>query len=112
MAYFNSHLGLAFADDGSVELDTRPEHEVAPGTIHFAVLVTLAEVAAARATDASVVPASIHLNLMSRAKPGHLVGRGAVLKRGRTLTVAEGEVFQGERLVAKATVTFAVIGEG
>jgi len=46
---------------------------------------------------------------MSRAEPGRLVGRGRLLKRGRRLAVAEGEVIQGERLVAKAVVTFALV---
>lgn len=110
MAGFNQELGLAPGDDGaSVVLDTRPEHEVIPGTIHFAVLATLAEVSAAQSVGASVVPASVTLNLLSRAEPGRLVGRGRLLKRGRRLAVAEGEVTQGDRLVAKAVVTFALI---
>ena len=110
---FNESLGLRLASDDHgdlVALTTRPEHEVAPGTIHFAVLATLAEVAAARAVGASVVPASLQLNLMRRAEPGELEGRGRVLKRGRTLATVEGEVTQAGKLVAKATVTFAVLG--
>jgi len=107
---FNTHLGLQPGDDPqSVILDTRPEHQIAPGVIHFAVLATLAEVSAARATGAPVVPASLTLNLLARAKPGRLEGRGTVIKKGRRLTVAEGEVRQGDRLVAKATVTFVMI---
>ena len=97
-------------EDGEVHLDTRDEHLVAPETIHFAVLTTLAEVSAAQAVGAPVVPAALTVNLLSRARPGHLVGRGRVLRRGRTLAVAEGEVHQGEQLVAKATVTFALLG--
>jgi acyl-coenzyme A thioesterase PaaI-like protein len=38
-----------------------------------------------------------------------LTARGTVVKSGRTLAVAEGEVFQGEKIVAKAVVTFAVM---
>lgn len=109
MSGFNETLGLRPGGDGSIHLETRPEHEVAPGTIHFAVLATLAEVAAASAAGAPVVPASVHLSLMRRAEPGLLVGTGRVLKRGRTLIVAEGEVSRDGRLVAKATVTFAVV---
>lgn len=108
---FNGELGLMAGEDGhSVVLDTRPEHEVVPGTIHFAVLATLAEVAAARSVGAGVVPASVTLNLLSRAEPGRLVGRGRLLRRGRRLAVAEGEVSRGDRLVAKAVVTFALTG--
>jgi uncharacterized protein (TIGR00369 family) len=110
MTDFNSNLGLRLGDDGqSVELDTRPEHQVAPGTVHFAVLATLAEVSAAQAVGAPVVPATVHLNLMSRAQPGRLRGVGTVLKRGRRLTVAEGLVQQEDKTVAKATVTFAMV---
>lgn len=110
MDSFNSWLGLAPGDDGaSVLLETRPEHQVAPGTIHFAVLTTLAEVSAAGSVGAAVVPAAVQVNLMSRARPGRLVGRGKLLRRGRKLAVAEGEVHQDDRLVAKATVTFALL---
>ena len=95
---------------GEIVLDTRPEHQVAPGLVHFAVLTTLAEVSAASALAAPVVPTTLTVHLMRRASPGELRARGTVIKRGRTLAVAEGEVFQEEKLVAKATVTFAVMG--
>lgn len=106
---FNQALGLVAGDDGAIVLDTRPEHEVAPETVHFAVLTTLGEVAAAQAVGAPVVPATVNVSLLTRARPGRLVGRGRLLRRGRTLAVAEGEVFQDERLVAKVAVTFALI---
>jgi acyl-coenzyme A thioesterase PaaI-like protein len=109
---FNAQLGLVAGEGGEVSLDTRPEHEVAPGVIHFAVLATLGEVAAAHAVGAPVVPAQVSLSLLSKAGPGRLVGRGRVLRRGRTLAFAEGEVLQDERLVAKVSVTFAVLGPG
>ncbi len=105
---FNSHLGLRLSDDGAaIVLDPRPEHEVTPGTIHFAVLTTLAEVAAAHAAAASVVPTTVTVQLLRRAKPDRLEARGKVVKSGRTLIFAEGEVFQAGELVAKAAVTFA-----
>lgn len=107
---FNRELGLEAGPDGSVVLDTRPEHEVMPGTVHFAVLATLAEVAAAGAVGLSVVPAQVSLNLLSRARPGRLEARGTVVRSGKRLVVAEGEVRQEGKLVAKATVTFAVLG--
>ena len=108
MQNFNQELGLSVEEDAIV-LDTRPEHQVAPELIHFAVLATLAEVAAAHAIAAPVVPANLSLSLLSRAEPGRLRATGTVVKRGRRLSVAEGEVRQGDRLVAKATVTFAMI---
>lgn len=111
MAYFNQRLGLRWDDDaGVVTLEAGDEHLVAPGTVHFAVLTTLAEVAAAGAVGAPVVPASVHVNLLSRAGAGLLTARGSLVKRGRTLAVAQGTVHQGDRLVAQAIVTFAVQG--
>ncbi len=110
MAGFNAELGLQRAADGeTVVLDTRPEHEVIPGTVHFAVLTTLAEVAAAESVGASVVPAQVSVNLLARARPGRLESRGTLIRRGGRLAVAEGTVTQDGRPVAKATVTFAVL---
>ncbi|MEM1177353.1 MAG: PaaI family thioesterase [Acidobacteriota bacterium] len=107
---FNRKLGLEPGDDPqTVKLVTRPDHEVMPGTIHFAVLATTAEVAAASAAESAVVPASVHLSLLRRAVPGTLIGRGKLIRRGRTVTVCEGEVEQDGKLVAKATVHFAVM---
>ena len=61
MTGFNDRLGLLRGEDGSsVVLEAGPEHQVAAGTIHFAVLATLAEVAAAQSVGAAVVPASVH----------------------------------------------------
>jgi acyl-CoA thioesterase len=111
MGGFNETLGIRPGDDAtSVILDTQPEHEVGPGYIHFAVLSTVAEVAASRVTGAQVVPASVSLSLLLPAKAGRLVGRGKLLRRGKRLIVAEGDVYQADALVAKALVTFAVIG--
>jgi acyl-CoA thioesterase len=109
---FNEDLGLRVAAGaGTVELDPSPEHEVASGIIHFAVLATLAEVAAARAAAAPVVPAQLSLQLLRRAVPGaRLEGSGRVLRAGKTLIFAEGEVRQAGELVALATVTFARVG--
>lgn len=107
---FNQTLGLRPGDEpGTVLLDPRPEHQVAPDVIHFAVLTTLAEVSAANVVGASVVPASITVHLLSRATLAPLVGRGRLLRKGKRMAVAEGEVTQDGRLVAKATVQFAVL---
>ena len=107
---FNDALGLRSGNEpGTVLLDPRPEHQVAPDVIHFAILTTLAEVSAASAVGVPVVPATITVHLLSRATLAPLVGRGRLLRKGKRLAVAEGEVTQEGRLVAKATVQFAIL---
>ena len=111
MTNFNTALGLRPGDEpGTVLLDPRPEHQVAPDVIHFAVLTTLAEVSAASVVEAPVVPSAVTVHLLSRARLAPLVGRGRLLRKGKRLAVAEGEVTQDGQLVAKATVQFAVMG--
>ncbi len=110
MQSFNDHLGIRPGDDErTVIIDTRDEHLIAPETIHFAVLATLGEVAAAKATGGTVVPASINLQLLRRARPGRLIGRGRLLRKGRRVAFAEGEVWQNDQLVAKVTVQLSVL---
>ena len=108
---FNASLGIVPGEEpGTIVLDTRDEHQIMPGVIHFAVLATLAEVSAAQATQAAVVPASVTINLLSRAAPGRLTAKGTLIRKGRRLAVAEGEVFQGDKRVAKGVITFAITG--
>jgi acyl-coenzyme A thioesterase PaaI-like protein len=107
---FNTALGLRPGDEpGTVVLDPRPEHQVAPDVVHFAVLTTVAELSAARAVGASAVPATITVHLLSRARLAPLVGKGRVLRKGKRLAVAEGEVTQNGEVVAKAIVQFALL---
>jgi len=108
---FNTALGLRPGEEpGTLVLDPRPEHQVGPDVVHFAVLTALAEIAAARAVGASVVPATVTVHLLSRAQLAPLVGKGRVLRQGKRLAVAEGEVTQNGELVAKAIVQFALVG--
>jgi acyl-CoA thioesterase len=108
---FNERLGMRIGADGaSIELEPQAAHEAVPGAVHFAVLATLAEVAAAQAAAAPVVPTHVSVQLLRRASSAErLNARGRVLKAGRALIFAEGEVTQAGELVAKATVTFARI---
>jgi len=108
---FNATLGLRPGDEpGSHILEPRPEHEIASDVVHFAILTTLGEIAAASAVGASVVPATVTVHLLARARRAALVGKGRVLRKGKRLAVAEGEVTQGGELVAKVIVQFALPG--
>ena len=107
---FNSWLGLTKNSDGDLELEARaPEHQIGTGWVHFAVLTAMGEIAAAQAVGGSVVPASVNAHFLRPAPIGKLVARGKVLSRGRKLRTAEGEIYAGEKLVAKVTVQFAVM---
>lgn len=107
---FNDRLRLEAGSDGrSIELTAGDEHLVAPDTVHFAVLATLGEVSAAQAVGQPVVPVAVSVQLMSRARAGRLVAAGRVLKSGRRMAFAEGEVSQAGKPVAKVSVTFALV---
>ena len=108
---FNSALGLTLGDDGeTVELEAEaPQHQIGNGMVHLAVLTTLGEVAAAHAAGGAVVPSALTANFLRPAPIGPLSAKGRVLSRGKRLCTAEGEVSAGGKLVAKVTVTFAVV---
>lgn len=106
---FNDRLGIRPGPDDSIQLEAGGEHLVAPDTVHFAVLATLCEVAAARAVGRSVVPVAVSVQLMRRARAGLLTARGSLNKAGRSMAFADGEVVQDGKAVARASVTFAVI---
>jgi len=106
---FNAALGVRPGDEpGSLVLDPGPEHEIAPDVVHFTVLTALGEISAARAVEASVLPTTVTVHLLSRARRAPLVGKGRVLRKGKRLAVAEGEVTQEGELVAKVIVQFAL----
>jgi uncharacterized protein (TIGR00369 family) len=109
---FNSALGLRLGEDGeTVELVARaPDHQIGDGIVHLAVLTTMGEVAAAHAVGGAVVPSTLTAHFLRAAPIGKLTSKGRVLKRGKRLCTAEGEVFAQGQLVAKVTVTFAVVG--
>ncbi len=107
---FNDRLGMQPRPGGGVLLDAGPEHEVAPGTIHFAVLTTLGEVAAASAVAAPVVPVDVQVQLMRRAQLGRIEAIPTVTKNGRTMAFARSSIVQNDKQVAEVHVTFAKLG--
>jgi len=56
---------------------------MAPDVVYFAILTTLAEISAAGTAGAPVVPATVAVHLLSRARLAPLVdGRGRLLRKG------------------------------
>ena len=104
-------------------LAVREDHQQQDGFVHAGVLATIADhtAGAAGATlipaGAIVLTAEFKINLLRSARGRELRCVGRVLKPGRTLIVAESEVYAGDdasalmanALVAKATVTLAVV---
>ena len=100
-------------------LRLRPEHFQQTGVVHAGVLATIADHSAGGAAASVMEPGSYPLtvefkiNLLRGARGERIWCVARVLKTGRTLVIAESEVFaeaaEDRVLVAKATVTLAVM---
>ena len=122
---FAQWLGMAEADAGEgwfeVRLALRPEHAQHDGVVHGGVVATLADTCAAMAAFTLAAPGEqvltveFKINYLRAARAGALRCRGTVLRQGRTLTVAEAEVFadgpETSVLAAKAMATVALVPE-
>ncbi|MFQ5612452.1 MAG: PaaI family thioesterase [Anaerolineae bacterium] len=122
-AAFVADLGIKLHSIGLGWCETRleilPRHLQQDRFIHAGVQATMADHTAGAAAGTLmqegqiVLTVEFKINLLRPAVGESLRCRGTVLKPGRTLTVAESEVWasrQGqEKLVAKATVTLALV---
>lgn len=122
-APFVSGMGIAVirAEEGVCEsalaLETR--HLQQSGVAHAGVLATIADHTAGGAAvtllpaGKGIVSIEFKVNLLRPAAGESLRCRATVLKAGRTISVAESEVFAVksgvEKLAAKATVTLAIV---
>ncbi len=125
-APFMAQLGVQLEDLGQgwceASLELLPWHLQQTGVAHAGVVAALADHCAGAAASTGLEPgqylvtAEFKINLLRGAGGQRLFCRGEVLRRGRTLCVAEAEVFAeagGERtLVAKLTSTLSVIAGG
>jgi uncharacterized protein (TIGR00369 family) len=115
MATLGATLGTL--EEGAVEiiLVPRPEISQQHGFVHAGAVTAIADSAAGYAA-LSLMPAGIgvlstefKINLLAPAIGDRIVARGRVVKAGRTLTVAQTDVFAvtggDERLVALLTAT-------
>jgi uncharacterized protein (TIGR00369 family) len=114
---FLNHLGaeLVHWEKGIAEiaLDPLPEHGNSLAMAHGGVVMTLLDVAMARAARTSAASGAITVEMKTsfmRPARGRLLARGRELSRSRTLVVCEAELFGGDgELVAKSMGTFKVI---
>lgn len=106
---------------GSVEIALVPKPEIAQqhGFVHAGAISAIADSAAGYAAlsmmplDRGVLTTEFKINLLAPATGQRIIARGKVVKAGRTLTLAQTEVFAEnggkERLVALLTATLMAI---
>lgn len=125
-APFVAGLGVALRDLGpgwcESELPVRAEHLQQDGFVHAGVQATLADHTAGGAAGTlagegqMVLTVEFKINLLRPAVGETLRCRAQVLRPGRTIIVAESEVFArrggDEKLAAKAMVTLALVATG
>ncbi len=122
-APFIASLGIELeavsAGECATKVRVAPHHLQQNGFVHAGVIATMADHtaggAAASLLAAGQYPltAEFKINLLRSARGTGLTCRARILKAGRTLSIAESEVFSlqegAEVLVAKALVTLAII---
>lgn len=122
-AGFVQHLGITLLDLGpgwcETEIVVRPFHLQQSGVIHAGVQATLADHTAGGAATTLIasnqylLSVEFKVNFLRAVQTERLRCRAEVLKPGRTLTIAESEVYAEagdvETLISKATVTMAVV---
>lgn len=122
-APFIGDLGIELSDLGpgwcETVLPVAPRHLQQDGYVHAGVLATLADHTAGGAAGTVakendlVLSIEFKINLLRPAVGNLLRCRATVLRPGRTIVVAESEVFStadgGGKIVAKAMVTLALM---
>jgi uncharacterized protein (TIGR00369 family) len=112
---------LGKVTSGQVEIMLVPKPEVSQqhGFVHAGAVSAIADSAAGYAAlsmmpmDRSVLTTEFKVNLLAPATGDLIIARGKVVKAGRTLTLAQTEVFakkEGkEQLIALLTATFMAV---
>ena len=113
---FSDIVGLevetAGGGDAVVRMTASDEHLNRHGTVHGGAIATLVDMAmgaaVANADDRDTAPVTIEMKVtyLEPGQPGDLVATAHVRKRGKTLTIVEAEVTQGDDLIALALATF------
>lgn len=123
MATLGAKLGEV--SPGAVEIELRPSPAISQqhGFVHAGAVTAIADSAAGYAAlslmppDRGVLSTEYKINLLAPAVGDRIIARGRVVRAGRTLTVAQTEVFAEaggeEKLIALLTATMiALEGRG
>lgn len=118
---FQKVLGLDIyeREDGRARarLAVAEDHMNPHGVVHGAVLYAMADTSMGAAVYTRLEPgescATIELKMVyiAAVRGGSLECETRLVNKGRRVAVLESEVFNGERLVAKALGTFAIFAE-
>ena len=117
-APFNRLLGIEFGEyheDGGVtlRLPLDDRHQNGTGVVHGGVMLTLADAAIsygiARAVGGRCTTVEIKINYLRPVTQGVLMARSHLIRAGRRLVVARGEVHCEGKQVAEALTTFALL---
>lgn len=116
---FAELIGMRFTElrpgYGRCELDTAAHHFNTNGILHGGVAYTMADTAMGAAVHAGLgkgqhcATIEIKIVYMRPVREGRLVCEARIIQRGRRLAILEAEVKNGERMVAKALGTFAIL---
>ncbi len=119
MATLGATLGTI--SPGAVEIALRPTPAISQqhGFVHAGAVSAIADSAAGYAAlslmpaDTGVLTTEFKINLLAPAAGDRIVARGRVVKAGRTLTLAQAEVFVStggqEKLIALLTATMMAV---
>jgi uncharacterized protein (TIGR00369 family) len=111
------HLGqeLKFAENGKSEVYLKIKDEFLQhfGNVHGGILATLLDSSMASAVNSMLddnvftVTAEMNIQYIRPAMGSFLIGRGEVIKNGKTITSCKSEIFnERDELIAFATGTF------
>jgi uncharacterized protein (TIGR00369 family) len=119
MRTLGAELGKVRSGQVEIMLVPKPEISQQHGFVHAGAVSAIADSAAGYAAlsmlpmDRGVLTTEFKINLLAPATGERIIARGKVVKAGRTLTLAQTEVFaekEGrEQLIALLTATFMAI---
>jgi uncharacterized protein (TIGR00369 family) len=112
---FGFELTAAAPGSAVLRMRVRRSHRQVHGVVHGGILASLSDTAAGMAAytvlprGARLATVEMKINYLEPVERGDLLAEARVLRRGRNLAVAECEVHDGRRLVAKALLTFSIL---
>ena len=116
--YFPTVVGLAIdelrTDYCRMRMPYRPELEQPAGVVHGGAIATLIDtvvvpaVGQAYGPETGFVTVSMNISYLGAVREADAVAEGWVTRRGRTMVFCRAEVTSADRLVAEASLVYAV----